>query len=95
MKSSSRPGTERAGQIHQTFSSSKHVRKVNNSSTSHDLYLLHIDIPDSLLEQSKQRGMLFGHSSQLQAGVGVLQVLVFGVRVGVGDSEKGGLWRTM
>ena len=57
--------------------------------------IFNIHIPDSQLGQSKQRGMLFGHSSQLQAGVGVLQVLVLGVRVGVGDSEKGGLWRPL
>ena len=41
--------------------------------------LLHIHIPAGQLVHSKQRGMLFGHSSQLQAGVGVL---VFGVGMG-------------
>ena len=43
------------------------------------VYLLHIHIPASQLVHSKQRGMLFGHSSLLQAGVGVL---VFGVGMG-------------
>ena len=63
--------------------------------SSLDLYLQHIDIPDSQLVQSKQRGMLIGHSNQLQAEVGVLQVLVLGVRVGGGYGEKGGLWRPL
>jgi len=40
-------------------------------------------VKDTKLVQSKQRGMLFGHSSQLQPGVGVLQVLVLGVGMGL------------
>jgi len=39
-------------------------------------------VKDTKLVQSKQRGMLFGHSSQLQPGVGVLQVLVLVVGMG-------------
>ena len=41
----------------------------------------HNHIPASQLFHSRHRGMFSGHSSQLQAGVGVINILVMGVGV--------------